>query len=134
MLTSYPASQHLPTGASTSTHQGFLALTVLAPPPGGYRQFLLLLLSPYSHSVSYPFTLNTFIHSLIKKPFHRPHLDYLLPLSHSAKSHSARSHSVKFRLVELGVSSRFFICMCECLSDVSLLILGCASGRNPVHS
>ena len=63
VLTSYLASQHLPTGVSTPTHQGghSQAFTVLAPPPGGYRLLLILLHSPQSYSVSYPFTLNTLI-------------------------------------------------------------------------
>ena len=65
VLASYLAGQHLPTGVSTSTHQG-KAFTVFAPPPGGYKLFLNLLHSPQSYSVSYPFTLNTLIpHSFI---------------------------------------------------------------------
>ena len=70
MLTSYLASQHLPTGVSTPTHQGghSQAFTVLAPPPGGYRLLLILLHSHQSNSVSCSLTLTTLIHSLIRRP------------------------------------------------------------------
>ena len=92
---------------------------MFTPSPRGYRQFLLLLHSPQLNSVSFPFTLHTFIYSLVQKTFHHLHQEYFLPESHSTQFHSARPHSVKSRLVEPGVFSLFY-CMCKCLNDVSL--------------
>ena len=96
----------------------FRAASLAVPSPGGYGQFLLLLLSPQSHSVSYPFILNT--HS---QPDHQEASPSPVPgvPSPSILLHQIPFRQIPFSQITIGQTGSFsrFVCvsawmMCLC--------------------